>query len=130
MSEMSRKILENFMDHVRLTEGYIWFNYKNMIYNNIFNDNDVFSIKDGQNRFLLGILIISDNGILIRRTTGAGDGFDPPGRITFSSPIFEKEFSDPDCNPRYISEVIDKMILEDPRNNERRCHLRRKLKGG
>jgi hypothetical protein len=103
--EMSRVILRDFMDHIRLTEGYIWFHNTN----NHFNNHDIFIIKDGQNHYVLGSLSITDSGITIRRDKFSIQPVLEPGEI-----IFEKDFSDPDCNPRYISEVIDKMIMEDP----------------
>ena len=107
---MKRVILEEFMERIRLTEGYIRFYHTNTLW----NDDDIFIIKDSQNHWVLAVLIVTDKGIIIRKHPVLHDT--PVNTGTLGDFVFQKDYSDPDCNPRNISGIIDKMILDDPRN--------------
>jgi hypothetical protein len=120
--EMSRQILQNFMDNIRLTEGYILFDrYYYHYRRSAHPDWDVFLIKDGYNTVVVGVLYVTDDGISIY--TVKNDLVNV--HLVFEKAIytvkndlvnvhlvFEKDFSDPDCNPKFIAKFIDKLILD------------------
>jgi hypothetical protein len=102
--EMSRQILQNFMDNIRLTEGYILFDrYYYHYRRSAHPDWDVFLIKDGYNTVVVGVLYVTDDGISI---------YTVKNDLVNVHLVFEKDFSDPDCNPKFIAKFIDKLILD------------------